>query len=108
MHHHVEDRIMGLNNLKWETEVFEYQPFRIPDRTPVETKPDQFSIQQILSQLAQLTVAVSQIHQVVVGQSFTRAAPVADMPVIGEEFRKLSGRLDDVESRLTPKTQKAG
>ena len=100
---------MGINNLKLETEIFEFQtPFRIPDRTPVETKPDQFSIQQILSQLAQLTVAVSQIHQVVMGQAFTRAAPGGEFAPSTEEVRKLSSRLDDLETRLTPRTQKAG
>jgi hypothetical protein len=93
---------MGINNLKLETEIFEFQsPFRIPGITPVETKPD---ISQFASQLAQLTVAVSQIHQVVTGQAFTRAAPAVDLGTIGEDIRKLSSRLDDIESRLPART----
>jgi hypothetical protein len=105
----LEGRTMGINNLKLETEIFELQsPFRIPDKTPVETKPDPFSLQQILSQIAQLTVAVSQIHQVVMGQAFTRAAPAGEFGGVTEEIRKLSTRLDDVEARLSPRSQKAG
>jgi len=94
---------MGLNNLKFETEIFEFSqaPFRIPDRTPVETKPDWSSLYQMASQIAQLTVAVSQIHQAVTGQAFTRAAPVAELGGIGEEIRKLTERLDDIESQLS-------
>jgi hypothetical protein len=101
----MEENAMGLNNLKFETEIFEFTqvPFRIPDRTPVETKPDPFSINQIASQIAQLTVAISQIHQVVTGQAFTRAAPVAELGGIGEEIRKLTDRLNDMESRLPKK-----
>jgi hypothetical protein len=93
---------MGINNLKFETEIFEFQqtPFRIPDRTPVETKPDPFSIYQITAQIAQLSIAVSQIHQVVTGHAFTRAAPGAEAGALGDEVRKLSQRLDDLESRL--------
>jgi hypothetical protein len=95
---------MGVNNLKLETEIFEFQtPFRIPGHTPVETKPD---FAQLFTQIGQLTLAVSQIHQVVTGQAFTRAAPVADLGTIGEDLRKLSSRLDDIETRLPAKTQK--
>jgi hypothetical protein len=96
---------MGLGNPKLEADIFEFQsPFRITGiTTPVETKPD---FAQLASQIGQLTLAVSQIHQVVTGQAFTRAAPVADLGTIGEDLRKLSGRLDDIESRLPAKTQK--
>ena len=90
---------MGINNLKFETEIFEFQqlPFRIPDKTPVETKPDPYSIQQILTQLATVSMAVGQLHQVVIGQAFTRAAPTAEVAGFGDEVRKLSERLDKLE-----------
>lgn len=94
---------MGLGH-KWESDVFQYQvPFRIPDITPVETKPDwsMQPIQQILWQIQQLNVAVGQLHQVVTaGHAFTRAAPAVEMGGVAEEVRRLSQRLDAIESRL--------
>ena len=101
---------MGIHSIKLETDIFEFQqvPFRVPDRTPVETKPDPNWLVQIAGQLGQLTVAVSQLHQVVTGQAFTRAAPTADLGNMDTELRKLSSRLDDIESRLPAKVQKQG
>jgi hypothetical protein len=96
---------MGINNLKFETEIFEFtqQPFRIPGISPVETKPDTTLFTQISREIAQLVVAVSQIHQVVTGNAFTRAAPVVELAGVSEAIGKLTQRLDDIESRLPKK-----
>ena len=64
---------------KFEAEAFQQLPqFQFTQTpTPVETKPDPYVtsvIAQLSSQIQQLQLAVSQIHQVVVGQSFTQAA----------------------------------
>jgi hypothetical protein len=98
---------MGIYSLKLETDIFENTiPFRIPNHTPVETKPDPF-LNQLASQVAQLTVAVGQILQVVTGQPFTRAAPT-DLSSTEAQFSKFSSRLDEIEARLPTKVQKTG
>ena len=69
---------MGLQNIKFETEVFQQIPqFQIPNHTPVETKADPTQLVTISSQIAQLTATVNQLTQVVAGQAFTRQAPQA-------------------------------
>jgi hypothetical protein len=98
---------MGLQNLKLEVESFQFQqPFQLPGGiTPVKTEADPLLLGQLVTQVAnqlgQLTVAVGQIHQVVLGQAFTRAAPQggAEMTGIVEEVRKLSQRMDELEAR---------
>ena len=102
---------MGAQNLKFETEVFQQAPsLHIGGGiTPVETKPDP-SWLTVASQIAQLTATVNQLTQVVAGQAFTRSAPIAasaDTANTADELRKLSQRLDDLETRL-PKGQTVG
>jgi hypothetical protein len=95
---------MGVQNIKFETEVFQVPQFQIPNNTPVETKPDLSILTQLASQLGQLTLAVSQVHQVVTGQAFTRAVGQSMLGAEGlnatDEIRKLNQRLDDIEARL--------
>lgn len=96
---------MGLQNLKFETEVFQQIPsFQIGGGiTPVETKPDPTLITQIASQLGQLTVTVNQLAQTVAAQTFTRAAPVAtagEAVNAVDEIRKLNQRLDNIEAQI--------
>mgnify|MGYP001555326791 FL=1 len=100
---------MGLQNIKFETEVFQQIPqFQIPSHTPVETKPDPNQLIAISSQIAQLTATVNQLTQVVAGQAFTRQAPQATLEGTNasDELRKLGQRLDDLEARL-PKAKEA-
>lgn len=100
---------MGLQNIKFETEVFQQIPqFQIPNHTPVETKADPTQLVTISSQIAQLTATVNQLTQVVAGQAFTRQAPQAGLEAVGtsDELRKLGQRLDDLEARL-PKAKEA-
>ena len=99
---------MGLQNIKFETEVFQQIPqFQIPSHTPVETKPDPSQLLTISSQIAQLTATVNQLTQVVAGQAFTRQAPQAGLETANaaDELRKLGQRLDDLEARH-PKPRK--
>lgn len=94
---------MGMQNLKFETEVFQTLPtFQIGGGiSPVETKPDFTLLNQIASQLGQLTVHVNQLAQTVAAQTFTRAvAQGGEALNTTEEIRKLTQRLDDLESRL--------
>jgi len=100
---------MGLHNLKFETEIFQQVPqFQFPNATPVETKPDTTLVSQIANQIGQLTTIVNQLTQVVAAQTFTRAVPQAGVEAVnaGEEIRKLSQRIDDLEARA-PKSQVA-
>jgi hypothetical protein len=96
--------IMGVHNLKFETEVFQFQPnFQITGGiTPVETKPDPSWLSQIATQISQLTQVVGQLHQTVVAQTFTRAAPAIAGEAVNtaDELRKLNQRLDDLEGRI--------
>lgn len=98
---------MGLQNFKFEAEVFQQIPqFQIGGGiTPVETKPD---TSLLTSQIAQLTATVNQLTQIVAGQSFTRQAPVASADVVNtaDELRRLGQRLDDLEARV-PKAREA-
>lgn len=101
---------MGLQNLKFETEIFQQVPqFQFPDKTPIETKPDATMLNQIASQIGQLTAIVNQLTQVVAAQTFTRAVPQAGTEAVnaGEDIRKLTQRIDDLEARA-PKSQAAG
>ncbi|HVX64974.1 MAG TPA: hypothetical protein VHA11_00155 [Bryobacteraceae bacterium] len=100
---------MGVNNIKFETEVFQQLPaFQFGGTTPVETKPDTSLLTQIASHLAQLTVNVNQLTQAVAAQSFTRAVSQAGPETMSaaEEVRKLNQRMDDLEARI-PKTKAA-
>jgi hypothetical protein len=96
---------VGAQNLKFETEVFQIPPggFNFPGTTPVETKPDPSWITQIASQISQLNFVVGQIHQAVLGQAFTRAAPQGgtDTANLAEEVRRLSSRIDEIEARTS-------
>jgi len=61
--------------------------------TPVETKADPTQLFNISSQIAQLTATVNQLTQVVVGQTFTRAAPqgvAIDTLNTADELRSLA------------------
>jgi len=102
---------MGLHNLKLEVENFQLQ--QVPNFglgagggiTPVKTEADPALLGQLVTQVAnqlgQLTLAVGQIHQAVLGQAFTRAAPQVSAEASGivEEVRKLSQRMDELEAR---------
>jgi hypothetical protein len=99
---------MGLQNLKIEVETpfFQQIPnFGPPGITPVKTEVDPTLLSQLVTQVAnqvgQLTLAVGQMQQAMVGQAFTRAAPqaTADMSGVAEEVRRLSQRLDELEAR---------
>jgi hypothetical protein len=102
---------MGANNLKFETEVFQQIPqFQLGGITPVETKPDTSLLTQIANQIGQLTVHVNQLTQTIAAQSFTHAvSQVGTTETIntGEQIRRLTQRMDDLEARL-PKTKTAG
>jgi outer membrane murein-binding lipoprotein Lpp len=101
---------MGLNNLKFETEIFQQvSPFQLGGGiTPVETKPDPAWITQVATQLGQLAAHVNQLTQTVAAQAFTRAAPQTGAEAVNttDEIRKLNQRLDELETRL-PKTKQA-
>jgi hypothetical protein len=106
---------MGVQNLKLEAEVFQFTPqIQFPGQTPVETKPDPSLLSQIASQLGQLTLTVGQLHQAVVGQTFTRQLERGQVGSVGgeiqspnEEIRKLTQRIDELEARL-PKVEQRG
>jgi hypothetical protein len=103
MHFERRDNNMGMHNLKFEAEVFTLPTLQVQGGiTPVETKPDFTLLNQIASQLGQLTVHVNQLTQTVAAQTFTRSVQQAGAEPLNaaEEIRKLTQRLDDLESRL--------
>ena len=59
---------MGANNLKIENEFMAIPNF-IPGISPVKTEADPTVMTGIASQLGQLVLAVSQMHQFIQGQS---------------------------------------
>jgi hypothetical protein len=100
---------MGVQNIKFEAEVFQQIPQFQIGATPVETKPDPSLLTNVASQIAQLTATVNQLTQVVVaGQSFTRQAPQAVTEGVNtaDALRKLGQRLDDLEARI-PRAKEA-
>jgi hypothetical protein len=91
---------MGANNLKYENEYMSIPNF-IPGISPVKTEADPTLMTGIASQLGQLVLAVSQMHQFIQGQAFARAAPqLTDVAGVAENVRQLSARLDDLEARV--------
>ena len=91
---------MGANNLKIENEFMAIPNF-IPGISPVKTEADPTVMTGIASQLGQLVLAVSQMHQFIQGQAFACAAPqLTDVAGVAENVRQLSARMDDLEARV--------
>jgi hypothetical protein len=59
---------MGVHNIRLESEVFALPQFQYQGWTPVETKPEYGSLQQLVSQLTLVQIGLNQIQQTLAAQ----------------------------------------